>query len=862
MLLLCALIVGSSSAWAEDIESNFTDKDCTVGTNELKWTATNVKQFESSGSARGVQSEKNTTAMVFTSDATQTASLGTITKVVVTASANAARNLSVTVGGNTFGDTKSVSKGTANGNFTFEGSESGTIVITFAAASSSSTCWIKKVVVTYSNGDPNAPSITADNVNIAYNAEEGEIAYTINNPVEGGKLTASTKDSWIVPDDATASKVPFICDTNDGAKRTATITLTYTYDTDKTVTKNVTVTQAASPNAPGTENNPYTVAQARAAIDAGTGVNDVYATGYVSTTGTVNSSGAITYFISSDGSTTADQLEAYKGKGINGADFTSDDDIQLGDLVVIKGNLKKYSSIYEFDEGNQLVSLIPIQMIDLIKDCPLTFVEGSEFNHDGLVVIAKYADESTLDVTALAEFSEPDMTQIGQQTVLVNYGMFQTGYEITITEKPRHIATFSVNGTTSTNDFKEGTDIEFPEVTAPTGYTFMGWTATEITATQATAPDYITLPVAMGTSDVTYYAVFAVVSGTPATLTKMASTDTFEDGDNVVIVAKDGDKDYAIYQETASNSWVAKYEFDGNVSTVAADDKNWLTVTANDGNWKLGDATNGYLYSSGSNNLNVSTENSSSFTLAYSSGNGFTLKYGNRWLALRTDTENNTFRLGGTGSSPLGTGYFDIYKYVAGSATYSDYCTTVTKEIATVTSYGWATYIPSHAVEFPANRAYVVTEVSNEGKTTVEAVEKVPAGTPLLLKGEGQVTADIIDEEVDAPTTNMLSIGTGTTPDGKFPYVLAKNGEGKAGFKLWTGAASVLKDRVVMMLDSEISGNGSRNFLFLEDGETTAIDVRSKMDDVRGEYFNLNGQRVAQPTKGLYIVNGKKVVVK
>jgi hypothetical protein len=39
-------------------------------------------------------------------------------------------------------------------------------------------------------------------------------------------------------------------------------------------------------------------------------------------------------------------------------------------------------------------------------------------------------------------------------------------------------------------------------------------------------------------------------------------------------------------------------------------------------------------------------------------------------------------------------------------------------------------------------------------------------------------------------------------------------------------------------------------------------DVRSKMEDVRGEYYNLAGQRVAQPTKGIYISNGKKVTVK
>lgn len=47
------------------------------------------------------------------------------------------------------------------------------------------------------------------------------------------------------------------------------------------------------------------------------------------------------------------------------------------------------------------------------------------------------------------------------------------------------------------------------------------------------------------------------------------------------------------------------------------------------------------------------------------------------------------------------------------------------------------------------------------------------------------------------------------------------------------------------------------------DNETTGInEVSGKMADVRGEVYNLAGQRVAQPKKGLYIVNGVKVVVK
>ena len=109
----------------------------------------------------------------------------------------------------------------------------------------------------------------------------------------------------------------------------------------------------------GTQENPYTVAEARSAIEAGTGVEGVYATGTVSKIVTPYNSqfGNITYDISADGTTTGDQLRVYRGKSYNGANFTSAGDIQVGDVVVIYGKLIKFNDIYEFAENNQLVTL-------------------------------------------------------------------------------------------------------------------------------------------------------------------------------------------------------------------------------------------------------------------------------------------------------------------------------------------------------------------------------------------------------------------------------------------------------------------------------------------------------------------------
>ena len=239
-------------------------------------------------------------------------------------------------------------------------------------------------------GTSSNPSISADNVDIEYNATAGEIIYSVNNPATGGFLSASTTASWLTVG-TVGETVPFTCDTNDGIERTATVTLTYTYGSES-VSKNVLVTQAGNPNAPGTENNPYTVAEARAAIDAGTGVTDVYAKGIVSEIVTAYNSkyGNITYNISADGTTTADQLQAFRGKSYNGESFTSEDDIQVGDEVVVYGNLKKYGETYEFDTNNQLVSLQrPVVTTPSITIDPATYTMDAKAGGGEIPVVSE-----------------------------------------------------------------------------------------------------------------------------------------------------------------------------------------------------------------------------------------------------------------------------------------------------------------------------------------------------------------------------------------------------------------------------------------------------------------------------------------
>lgn len=82
------------------------------------------------------------------------------------------------------------------------------------------------------------------------------------------------------------------------------------------------------------------------------------------------------------------------------------------------------------------------------------------------------------------------------------------------------------------------------------------------------------------------------------------------------------------------------------------------------------------------------------------------------------------------------------------------------------------------------------------------------------------------------------------------------------GAFIWATPTTIAAHRCWIVIPDAQSAS-SLVFNIIEEGNTTGVnDVRSKMEDVRGEYYNLAGQRVAQPTKGIYISNGKKVIVK
>ena len=183
----------------------------------------------------------------------------------------------------------------------------------------------------------------------------------------------------------------------------------------------------------------------------------------------------------------------------------------------------------------------------------------------------------------------------------------------------------------------------------------------------------------------------------------------------------------------------------------------------------------------------------------------------------------------------------------------------------TLSSTGYSSLAVPYALNFSGatglTAAYVVTKTTNE-VAKLTSVDAVPAGTPVILKGSAGAAYSIpVIATADAPTTNYLSaavVPTGIAANGA--YIL-QSGE----LHLVTAASTVPAGKAYLLVSNVPAGARSLAFSF-EDDETTGISDASRLMDngkMRNDnFFNLNGQRIEKPVKGLYIVNGKKVVVK
>ena len=656
--------------------------------------------------------------------------------------------------------------------------------------------------------------------------------------VEGATVTWSSDKPAIATIDATTGAVTLI------STGEVTFTATYAANSDyaeATGTKTVTVIDS---KAPGTENNPYTVAQAIDAIDNNGNVTAVYVKGIVSQVDSYNGTyHSITYWISEDGTTT-NQFEVYSGKGIGGANFSSIDDIQVGDVVVVKGNIKKYNSTYEFDYNNQLVSL------------------------QRPVVPTITATETSYTVDA---HSYPGTGVLQAVTFTFNEGIATTG------DTPFDAYLCDANGNVATYDWIDNT---YYQGNAQLGiYEIVCTFKDNEETTPRTAYMKIHGKDNDG-NDVYSNLVTITQKGQAITRTYRKVTTTAEiTSGNYLIVYENG--------SVAFDGSLETLDATSNTQAVEISDKNeietdkdiYFTINLDDGTLRSASAR--YIGQDAAGNglsQSLTTEYKNTFSCDIN-GNAVITGKGGCTLRFNSANNQNRFRyyVNGQQAIQLYKEVTDVEKMVISIASA---CTDGTKCYSTFSSQN----------PFVVPEGLTVSEVgiTDKGTMVVENYETgatVPAFTGVMVSAaeggfyEVTVPASQGGSHVIVGEGNRLrptivngynGITEGTmlenNPNCKF-FRLTMQGAtatnpGKIGF--WYGAEDggafdIAGNKAYLAVPASVAG--ARSGFAFDDDVTGVGNVNVNLND-NENYYDLQGRKVSKPGKGLYIVNGRKVVIK
>ena len=177
----------------------------------------------------------------------------------------------------------------------------------------------------------------------------------------------------------------------------------------------------------------------------------------------------------------------------------------------------------------------------------------------------------------------------------------------------------------------------------------------------------------------------------------------------------------------------------------------------------------------------------------------------------------------------------------------------------TIGSAGFATFACASNLDYTTVTALKAYSATVDGTTiSFNKETKVPAGEGVLLQGAAGTYNVPVASSVTtwAEDYNAFIRGTGAavqTGDGPYNYILNVVNN-VVGF--YKAAGQIVANNRAYLQSTEADAR-----ILMPSSETTGIEnVNANLNNSR--YFDLQGRQVAQPTKGLYIVNGKKVLVK
>ncbi len=627
------------------------------------------------------------------------------------------------------------------------------------------------IVVTHSAPSSN-PSISANNVEIEYDATAGTIESTISNPVDGGVLTAAKKTTadWLTLGSVSGTNVPFTATENDGNEdREATVTLTYTYGSPaSTVTKDVTITQGHLVK--DYVEIPFNwEGGTSTAINALSGVT-------TSGLGSDYAESNAPYRIKFD--TTGDYIQfktnEQPGKVTIGAKIFGNDNNDSKITVQESADGESFTNLEELAIHGDQNATVTLETSNDFKTTTryikLLFTRVVNVGVGPISIasaVVKTTTTTTIDASGITNTDLDTSTTAGQLTASVTASETPVpGATVTWTSSDESVATVDTEGNVTLK--KKGT--------------------TTITATYA--------------GDETYSSSF----------------DTYE----LTVTSS------AQSTEVTTGSWNELFGTTYNGS-VPEGDLNDFQGTIDNVKIEYLKGTADYMYIK---NTEIRIYNGNSLRFTAPAGYVITridfTGSVSADKAPKVDTGNfyrsSDIYWEGTSSS------VKLYRDTGtGQATFNS--ATITLALGTnVTDAKWATYVTPKDIDFAASTGVTAYKVTGtDGKIELEEVDAAPKGTPLVIAANE--SGYVFVEAASAPaavTGNLLKAADGTQTGngaGNF-YVLGKDNQGKVGFgplgdgvKLAIGKAYIL--------GTDVTAKGFLPFVIGdEESETTSISAR------------------------------------
>ena len=195
--------------------------------------------------------------------------------------------------------------------------------------------------------------------------------------------------------------------------------------------------------------------------------------------------------------------------------------------------------------------------------------------------------------------------------------------------------------------------------------------------------------------------------------------------------------------------------------------------------------------------------------------------------------------------------------------------------VVTVDRYGSGTYSSTYALDFSeveGLKAYAATGYNSEtGVVTLTRVMTAKPGEGLFLKGNpGDYEVDILELSENNPLNLLVgtpeaTVVNGTSANGlKVNYEYAVKGATAMFYRIADGTTHAAGKAYLQLPKAWLTSGAARAIgLRFDDEEDMEFGEELPADDVAPVIiYDLQGRRVTTPTKGIFIVNGKKVVIK